>query len=119
MVPKAQRSTFLEITHKLALLPTQMAYQGLLITDPSVIEQQPGNAAATIADDTVLEVNTPDSGMVTFAGSTGTLWLDQPETFAGSVVGFGAQDRIDLAQIGFGAQTRLAFRRTATRPAAR
>ena len=92
---------------------------GTLITDPSVIEQQPGNAAATIADDTVLEVNTPDSGMVTFAGSTGTLWLDQPETFAGSVVGFGAQDRIDLAQIGFGAQTRLAFRRTATRPAAR
>ena len=61
---------------------------GTLITDPSVIEQQPGNAAATIADDTVLEVNTPDSGMVTFAGSTGTLWLDQPETFAGSVVGF-------------------------------
>jgi hypothetical protein len=50
------------------------------ITDPPVIEQQPGNAAATTASDTVSEVRVPDSGKVTLASSTDTLWLDEPST---------------------------------------
>ena len=41
------------------------------ITDPSIAEQQPGNAPATIAGGTVLEINTPDSGKVTFGGTGG------------------------------------------------
>ena len=82
---------------------------GVNIVDPPVVEQQPGNAPAAIAADTVLEVNTPDSGNVTFAGSTGTLWLDQPGTFTGAVKGFGAQDAIDLPGIGFGANTTLGY----------
>jgi hypothetical protein len=53
---------------------------GLKITDPPVIEQQPGNAAATTASDTVPEVRVPDSGKVTLASSTDTLWLDEPAT---------------------------------------
>ena len=53
---------------------------GVKITDPPVIEQQPGNAAATTASDTVPEVRVPDSGKVTLASSTDTLWLDEPST---------------------------------------
>jgi hypothetical protein len=53
---------------------------GVKITDPPVIEQQPGNAAATTASDTVPEVRVPDSGKVTVASSTDTLWLDEPST---------------------------------------
>ena len=82
---------------------------GTKLTDSPVVEQQPGNAAATIADDTVLEINAADSGNVTFVGATGTLSLDQPTTFTGTVAGFGAQDRIDLSSIGFGAHTTLGY----------
>ena len=82
---------------------------GTLLTDPPVIEQQPGNAPASIASGTVLETNTPDNGGVTFAGSTGTLWLDQPSTFTGTVAGLKGQDVIDLPAFAFGANTTLGY----------
>jgi hypothetical protein len=92
---------------------------GTVITDPSVTEQQSGNAATVIGGGTVLEVNTPDSGKVTFGGSGGALQLDQSGLFTGTVKRFGAKDGIDLPNIAFGAQTTLALRGTAPIPAAR
>ena len=82
---------------------------GTLIKDPPVVEQRAGNAPATIADGTGLEVKVSDSGTVTFAGPTGTLWLDRPSTFTGKVADFGAQESIDLAGIPFGAHTTLGY----------
>jgi len=81
----------------------------LEITDPPVVEQKPGNASATIAAGTVLEVKVPDSGKVTFAGPTGTLWLDRPSIFTGKVADFGAQESIDLPGIPFGVHTTLGY----------
>jgi hypothetical protein len=60
----------------------------LTVTDPEVVEQKSGNASATIASGTVLEVNVPDSGKVTFAGPNGTLWLDKPSTFTGKLADY-------------------------------
>ena len=80
----------------------------LVIFDPHVVEQK-GNAPAVVAADTVLEVRAPDSGEVTFAGPTGTLWLDHPGTFTGKVADFGAQEGIDLPGIAFGARTTLGY----------
>ena len=82
---------------------------GTLLTDPPVVRQNPGNAPAVIANGTVLEVNTPDTGEVTFSGTTGTLWLDQPSTFAGTVAGFDGRDVIDLPGIAFGTDTTLGY----------
>ena len=82
---------------------------GTLLTDPTVVTQGPGNASATIGNNTVLEVSAPDKGNVTFSGTTGTLWLDQPSTFTGKVSGFGAQNVIDLPGIAFGPQTTLGY----------
>jgi hypothetical protein len=82
---------------------------GTLLTDPTVVTQLPGNKAATIDNDAVLEVNTRDSGNVTFTGTNGTLWLDQPSTFTGKVSGLGAQNGIDLSTIAFGAHTTLGY----------
>jgi hypothetical protein len=82
---------------------------GTLLTDPTVVAQQPGNKAATIGTDAVLEVNTRDSGNVTFTGANGTLWLDQPSTFTGKVSGLGAQNGIDLSTIAFGVHTTLGY----------
>jgi hypothetical protein len=48
----------------------------------------------------------PDAGKVTFAGPTGTLWLDKP---SGKVADFGAQDGIDLPGIPFGLHTTLGY----------
>ena len=82
---------------------------GTLLTDPTVVTQASGNAPATIGSNTVLEVNTRDSGNVTFSGTTGTLWLDQPSTFTGKVSGLAAQNAIDLTNIAFGAHTTLGY----------
>jgi hypothetical protein len=82
---------------------------GTLLTDPTVAGQQPGNKAATIGNDAVLEVNTRDSGNVTFTGTNGTLWLDQPSAFTGKVSGLGAQNGIDLSTIAFGVHTTLGY----------
>jgi hypothetical protein len=81
---------------------------GTVITDPSVTEQQSGNAATVIGGGTVLEVNTPDSGKVTFGGSGGALQLDQSGPFTGTVERFGAKDSIDLPNIALGAPTTFA-----------
>ena len=82
---------------------------GTLLTDPKVVRQRPFSAAASIASGEVLDINTPDKGRVTFAASTGTLWLDQPSTFTGTVSGFKGQDVIDLPGIEFGADTTLGY----------
>jgi hypothetical protein len=86
----------------------------LEITDPAVIQQKPGNAPATIAEGTVLEIKVPDSGKVTFAGPTGTLWLDTPSTFTGKVANFGTGESIDLPGMPFGAHTTLGFSENST-----
>jgi hypothetical protein len=46
---------------------------------------------------------------VTFAASTGTLQLDQSQSFAGTIAGFSGQDQIDLRDIAFGANTTLGY----------
>ena len=80
------------------------------ISDPPVVvEQKPGNAAATISAGEELVIEVPDSGRVTFAGPTGALRIDHAATFTGKVAGFAAQDCIDLTQIGFGAHTTLGY----------
>jgi hypothetical protein len=87
---------------------------GTIITDPLVTMQRPGNAPASVGSGAILEINTPDSGNVTFTGSTGKLVLDQPDTFVGTVEGFGVQDGIDLSQIAFGANTTLGYAENAS-----
>ncbi|HEX3945322.1 MAG TPA: Ig-like domain-containing protein, partial [Rhizomicrobium sp.] len=82
---------------------------GTLLTDPTVVNQRRGNASETIGNNTVLEVDTPDRGNITFSKTTGTLSLDQPATFTGKVSGFNSQNTIDLPGIAFGAQTTLGY----------
>jgi hypothetical protein len=85
-------------------------FDNLPITDAEKrVEQKSGNAPATIAADTVLEVKVPDTGKLTFAGPTGTLWLDRPSTFTGKVADFGAQESIDLPNIPVGLHTTLGY----------
>jgi hypothetical protein len=45
---------------------------------------------------------------ITFGGS-GSLVLDNSTAFGGKIVGFGGPDQIDLADVGFGPSTTLAY----------
>jgi hypothetical protein len=58
------------------------------------------------------ETNTLGSGYageINFLGDTGTLRLEDPSSFAGTVAGFHGHDAIDLADIGFGASSTLGY----------
>jgi large repetitive protein len=52
-----------------------------------------------IAAGATLEINSPYAGPVTFAGSTGTLQLENPSSFTGTVAGLTGQDALDLLYI--------------------
>ena len=80
---------------------------GAKVLTDSTVTQKP--APADIGNNTVLGINTPDSGAATFTGTNGNLRVDQPSMFTGRVSGLGAQNAIDLAGIAFDAQTTLGY----------
>jgi hypothetical protein len=55
--------------------------------------------ATTIAAGAAVEIPSAYSGAVTFAGSTGTLQLDNSASFSGTVAGMADQDTLDLRDI--------------------
>jgi hypothetical protein len=77
---------------------------GTLLLDPPV-----DTANHSIASGATVTIAKAGLGMDTFAGKSGTLVLDLASDFAGKISGFGGRDRIDLADIGFGAQTTLGY----------
>jgi hypothetical protein len=77
---------------------TSTGWQKFTVTDP-----------VTVAPGATEELTSAFVGPVTFAGSTGTLQLDQSQNFTGTVAGFGGQDVIDFRDIGFGASSTLAY----------
>jgi hypothetical protein len=76
----------------------------VMITDPPV-----DTANHTIANGATVTIATAAMGTDTFAGNSGTLALDDATAFSGKISGFGARDRIDLADIGFGANSTLGY----------
>src|SRR5262249_4366579 len=65
--------------------------------------------AVTVAAGASFTISSPSADYVTFAGNTGTLQLDQSQSFHGTVTGFGGQDQIDLGDIHFGANTTVGY----------
>jgi hypothetical protein len=75
-----------------------------LLLDPPV-----DTANHTIAGGATETIAKAGLGTDTFSGKGGTLVLDLASDFAGKISGFGGQDRLDLADIGFGAKTTLGY----------
>ena len=80
-----------------------------VLTQPPTVVNLPTSEPTTIPNDTILEVNGPDKGSVTFTGTTGALVLNQPSTFLSNVSGFGAETEIDLPGMAFDAQSTLGY----------
>ena len=66
-------------------------------------------ASVTIADGGAAAIKGPSSQSVVFAGSTGTLTLDDAQGFTGQISGMSGADAIDLADISYGADTQVTF----------
>ncbi len=75
------------------------------ITNTGFVEPDPH----TIANGASFEIASASEDAVTFGGATGTLQLDQSQSFVGTVAGFGNQDRIDFGDIAYGADTTLEY----------
>jgi hypothetical protein len=66
-------------------------------------------ASVTIADGGAAAIKGPSSQSVVFAGSTGTLTLDDAQGFTGRISGLSGSDAIDLADISYSADTQVTF----------
>ena len=66
-------------------------------------------APVTIADGGAAAIEGPSSQSVVFAGSSGTLTLDDAQGFTGQISGLSGADAIDLADISYGADTQVTF----------
>ena len=62
-----------------------------------------------VADGETITLGSAYAGKVDFLSDTGTLKLEDSSSFAGTVAGLHGQDAIDLADIGFGANSTLGY----------
>jgi hypothetical protein len=81
---------------------------GTLIVDPPVDTRAHG-----VTDGSTLELRGAVAGKTTFAGTTGSLKLDDATDFSGQIVGLRGGDSIDLANLAFGAGATLGYVRDA------
>lgn len=77
--------------------------------DPPAGSSAAAPAPATVNAGATVDLSTPSAAAVTFAGSSGTLQLDQSASFAGTLSGFGSQDQLDLTDIAFSSNTTLGY----------
>ena len=70
--------------------------------------------SVTVADGVTVEVSGASAQAVTFAGTTGTLKLDNATAFTGNVSGLTGSDTLDLANVSYGPNTTASFSGNAT-----
>ena len=70
--------------------------------------------AITVTDGATVAIDGASAQSVTFAGSTGTLILNDAPAFTGQVLGLTGSDTLDLADVSYGATTTASFSGTAS-----
>ena len=68
-----------------------------------------GDLPLTIADGATVAIDGPSAQSVTFAGSTGTLKLDDPQGYTGVISGLSGADAIDLSGFAYGANVTATY----------
>jgi large repetitive protein len=70
----------------------------------------PNNISSlTVNNGAIVDLSGSSAAAVTFAGSSGTLQLDHPAGFSGTISGFAGQDQIDLTSVAFSSNTTLGY----------
>ena len=68
----------------------------------------------TIANGATVDIDGPSAQSVTFAGTTGTLKLEDPQAFTGVISGLSGADAIDLSGFAYGANVTATYLGNAT-----
>ena len=86
-----------------------------IVSAADVVAQAPAAASpVTVADGATVEISGASEQSVTFAGTTGTLILENSTAFTGEVSGLSGSDAIDLADVSYGPNTTATFLGNAT-----
>ena len=75
----------------------------------SVVSAAVTTPSVTVSDGATVEITGVSSQSVRFAGTTGTLKLDDGLAFTGQVSGLTGSDAVDLADVSYGANTTATF----------
>ncbi len=67
------------------------------------------NSGVTIAKGATVTIDGPSAQSVTFAGTTGTLRLDDPQAFTGVISGLSGADAIDFSSLAYGANVKATY----------
>jgi hypothetical protein len=89
-----QGTTAVQTYHNVSSIPLGLSDHMLIVQATSAVIGQ-----TTIAAGATTEITSAFSGAITFAGSTGTLQLDNSSSFSGTVAGLAGQDTLDLRDI--------------------
>jgi hypothetical protein len=84
------------------------------LTSPASVSAAAKPATVEVAAGGAATIAGPGTDAVSFAGSTGTLAIEDAPAFHGDVSGMSGSDTIDLADIAFNADTRATFLGTAS-----
>ena len=76
---------------------------GVNVVDPAPTDP------LSVPDGGTASIGAAAATAITFAGASGTLQLGASQSFTGTIAGFGAQDKIDLADLGFGANSTVGY----------
>ena len=71
-------------------------------------------SAVTIANGATVEIDGPSAQSVTFAGTTGTLRLEDPQAFTGVISGMTGADAIDFSSLAYGVNIQATYSGDAT-----
>ena len=82
---------------------------GVWLDPPGQSSTSAAPTPVTVGNGATVDLSGPSATTVNFAGSTGTLQLDQSASFSGTIAGFGGQDQLDLTDITFGANSTLGY----------
>jgi len=72
------------------------------------------DSPVTIANGATVDIAGPSAQSVTFAGTTGTLRLDDPQAFTGVISGLRGADAIDLSSLAYGVNVKATYSGDAT-----
>jgi hypothetical protein len=73
---------------------------GIDVVDPPPI---------TVNDGALVEIGAASAGAAMFGGASGTLQLDNAQSFSGLISGFGGQDQLDLRDIASSASATIGY----------
>jgi glucose/arabinose dehydrogenase/uncharacterized cupredoxin-like copper-binding protein len=99
VVESNENNNWTSMTFNVTASMTSMRSSSSMVVATDVLSSS--STSLTVAPGATVEISSAFDKPVAFLGDTGTLKLDDPSSFSGTVAGMSGQDTIDLASINF------------------